>query len=109
MPFYKLQRHVIYKPGSQETCEVWGIDREAPGLPVRGAPYATDADDPLGGGPCSLLLVLRCGDYVTWDRFFEWLGEAEKAGYELVSGYQKLTPYSSLVLQSKMESRQGGR
>ena len=108
MPFYKIQRHVIYRPGSQETREVWGIDREAPGLPVRGAPYATDADDPLGQ-PCSLLLVLRDGDYVTWDRFFEWLGLAEEAGYELVSGYQKLTPYSSLVIRLKKETGPGGR
>jgi hypothetical protein len=108
MPFYKLQRHVIYKPGSQETQEVWGIDAEAPGLPVKGAPYATDAGDPLGR-PCSLLLVLRCGEFVTWDRFFEWLSEAEEAGYELVSGYQKLTPYSSLVIRLKKETGPGGR
>lgn len=102
-------RHVIYKPGSQETHEVWGIDREAPGLRTRGAPYATDADDPLGGGPCSPLLVLRCGDFVTWDLFFEWLSEAEDAGYELVSGFQKLSPYSSLVIRSKMEHAGKGR
>jgi hypothetical protein len=98
MPIYKLSRHVIYRPGGQETHEVWGIDREAPGLRTRGAPRFTDEDDPLGR-PCSLLLVLRDGDYVTWDRMFEWLGEAEEAGYEVVSGFKKLSPYTQIVIR----------
>ena len=102
MPFYRLSRHVIYRPGSQETREVWGIDREAPGLRTRGAPIFTDADDPLGQ-PCSLLLTLRCGDFVTWDLFFEWLSEADEAGYELASGFKKLSPYSTIVIKSKTE------
>jgi len=100
MPFYSLKRHVIYRPGSQETREVWGIDREAPGLRVRGAPIFTDADDPLGQ-PCSLLLTLCNGDFVTWDRFMEWLSEADEAGYELVSGFKKLSPYSQLIIRYK--------
>ena len=100
MPFYRLSRHVIYRPGCQETIEVWGIDREAPGLRVRGAPIYTDADDPLGK-PCSLLLTLQCGEFVTWDHFFEWLSEADEAGYELVSGFKKLSPYSTIVLKTK--------
>ena len=99
MPVYRLIRHVIYRPGSQETQEVWGIDRAPERLPVVGAPSFTDADDPLGRGPCSPLLVMCNGDYVTWHRFFEWLSEAEEAGYELVSGFKNLSPYSQMVLK----------
>lgn len=99
MPIYRLLRHVIYQSGSQETQEVWGIDRVAPGLATVGAPSFTDADDPLRRGACSPLLLMRDGDYVTWHRFFEWLGEAEAAGYEVVSGFKKLSPYSTIVLR----------
>lgn len=104
MPVYRLIRHVVYRPGSQETAEVWGIDRYAEGLPTVGAPNSTDADDPLRRGPCSPLLVMRDGDYVTWDRFFEWLSEAEEAGYELISGYKNLSPYSQMIIRSKGSS-----
>ena len=99
MPFYKLVRHVVYRNRSQETVEVWGVDRVPAGLPTAGAPPWTDADDPLGGGPCSALLLMRDGDYVTWHRFMEWLSEAEDAGYELVSGFKNLSPYSQMVLR----------
>jgi hypothetical protein len=99
MPFYKLRRHVIYRNGSQETAEVWGIDRVPASLPTTGAPPSTDADDPLGGGPCSPLLLMRDGDFVSWNRFMEWLSEAEEAGYELVSGFKNLSPYSQMVLR----------
>jgi len=99
MPVYRLIRHVIFRPGSQETQEVWGIDRAPAALPVVGAPSFTDADDPLRRGACSPLLVMRNGDYVTWDRFFEWLSEAEEPGYELVSGFKKLSPYSQMILR----------
>ena len=99
MPFYKLRRHVIYWSGNQETMEVWGIDRVPAALPTAGAPPSTDADDPLGGGPCSPLLLMRDGDYVTWHRFTEWLSEAEEAGYELISGFKNLSPYSQMVLR----------
>ena len=101
MPFYRVKRHVIYKPGCQQTEEVWGIDRPAPGLRTGGAPRDTDADDPLRGDGCGCvtLLKMECGSPVTWDRFFEWLSEAETAGYELVSGYKNLSPYSVLVLR----------
>ncbi len=99
MPFYQLRRQVIYRPDSQETVEVWGIDRKPKKLPTVGAPKFTDADDPLGRGACSLLLVLRCGDYVTWERMTEWFSEAEAAGYEVISGFKKLSPYSSIVLK----------
>jgi hypothetical protein len=30
---------------------------------------------------------------------WEWLSEAEKAGYELVSGYKELSPYSTLIIR----------
>ena len=99
MAVYRLIRHVIYRPGSQETTEVWGIDRPAPGLPTVGAPRFTDADDPLRRGPCSPLLLMRDGDYVTWHRLTEWLGEAAAAGYEVMSGFKKLSPYSTIVLR----------
>jgi hypothetical protein len=99
MPIYRLIRHVIFRPGTQETVEVWGIDRPAAGLPTVGAPSFTDADDPLGRGPCSPLLLMRDGDYVTWHRMMEWLGEAEEAGYEVVSGFKKLSPYSTIVIR----------
>ena len=99
MAMYRLIRHVIYRPGSQETVEVWGIDRPAPGLPTTGAPSFTDADDPLRRGPCSPLLLMCNGDYVTWHRLTEWLGEASAAGYEVVSGFKKLSPYSTIVLK----------
>ena len=101
MPFYRLIRRVIFRPGSQETREVWGVDRPPAALPTVGAPQFTDEDDPLQGdsGPCSALLVMRNGDYVTWHLFFEWLSEAEAAGYEVVSGFKNLTPYSQIVIK----------
>lgn len=100
MPVYKLIRHVIFRPGTQETVEVWGIDRPLQRLPITGAPSFTDADDPLRRGACSPLLLMRDGDYVTWDRMPEWLSEAEEAGYEVVSGFKKLSPYSTIMLKS---------
>lgn len=101
MPLYQLRRHVIFKPGCQETVEVWGVDRPMAAMPTRGAPRDTDADDPLRGGDCGCtqLLVLPCGSYVTWHRMMEWLTVAEAAGYELVSGFKKLSPYSTLVVR----------
>ena len=99
MAMYRLLRHVIYRPGSQETVEVWGIDRPAPDLLTVGAPSFTDADDPLRRGPCSPLLLMRDGDYVTWHRLIEWIGEASAAGYDVVSGFKKLSPYSTIVLR----------
>jgi len=101
MPFYRLIRHVIFRSGSQETQEVWGIDRVPNGLPVTGAPLFTDADDPLRQGPCSPLLLMRDGGYVTWHRFTEWLSEADEAGYELVSGFKNLSPYSTIIIKSR--------
>jgi hypothetical protein len=44
---------------------------------------------------------MRDGDYVTWDRFFEWLSEAESVGYELISGYKNLSPYSQMIIRFK--------
>ena len=91
---------MIYRPGTQETIEVWGIDRPAPGLPTVGAPSFTDADDPLHpGSACTPLLLMRDGDYVTWHRLIEWIGEATAAGYDVVSGFKKLSPYSTIVLR----------
>ena len=104
MPLYRLIRHVIYRPGSQETCEVWGIDREAHGIRLRAAPYGTDADDPIREGPCSLLLALKDGDFVTWNRMFEWLSEAEEAGYEVISDLKNLSPYSQILIFRPLSS-----
>ena len=99
---YKLIRHVVYFPSCQETQEVWGIDRKAPGIRTTGAPPSTDADDPLGG-PCSSLLLMRDGDYVTWHRLPEWISEVEEAGYEVV-GLQKLSPYTTILLTGPVAS-----
>ena len=99
MPFYRLIRQVIYHPGSQETHEVWGIDRAPAALPVTRAPQWTDEDDPLGRGACSPLLVMRDGDYVTWHRFFEWLSEAAEAGYTLTTGLNKPSPLTVYVIE----------
>jgi len=101
MPIYRLIRRVIYRPGSQETHEVWGIDREPAGLPTTGAPKFTDVEDPLLGkdAPCSPLLVLKNGDYVTWHRFFEWVSEAMEAGYHVISGLERPSPYSTFLIE----------
>ncbi len=100
MPFYRLRRHVVYRPGCQQTMEVWGIDRPAPGLHVVCAPRDTDADDPLGGDDCcGRYLLTICGEWVTWGRIWEWLSVAEEAGYSVVSGYEKLSPYSVIILK----------
>ena len=82
-----------------ETEEVWGIDRPAPGLITTCAPRDTDADDPLRRECNTYLLKTADGHHVTWHRMFEWLSEAEAAGYEVVSGFKKLSPYSSIVLR----------
>jgi len=105
MPVYRLIRHVIYFPGSQDTEEVWGIDCPPPDLPTTSAPTFTDADDPLRRGACVPLLLLRDGSYVNWERITDWLSEAEEAGYELVSGYQKLSPYSTMIIRSNKKPK----
>ena len=97
MPFYRVQRHVVWDAPTQGTLEVWGIDRPALGLRFTGAPRFTDECDPLSGG-CPYLLLLKDGSWVTWDRIFEWMSEAEEAGYTVVSGLEKLTPYSTIVI-----------
>lgn len=96
MPTYTLIRHVVYFPSCQETREVWGLDREAPGVRTTGAPRSTDADDPLRRGPCSPLLLMRDGDYVTWHRIPEWISEVEEVGYEVIG---PLSPYTTILLQ----------
>ena len=101
MPIYKLIRHVIYHPGSQNTHEVWGVDRSPPGLPTTGAPRSTDEDDPLRRGACVPLLLMRDGDYVTWERMMEWMSEAEEAGYEVISGFKKMSPYSTIIIKKR--------
>ena len=104
MPIYKLIRHVVYFPNCQETREVWGIDRGAPGLRITGAPRSTDADDPLRRGPCSPLLLMSDGEYVTWHRITEWMSEAQEAGYEVIGGLHKLSPYTTILLQGPAAS-----
>jgi hypothetical protein len=39
------------------------------------------------------------GEWVTWRRIWEWLSVAEEAGYSVVSGYEKLSPYSVIILK----------
>ena len=101
MPFYRLQRHVVYKPGCQQTIEAWGLDRPAPGLATLPTPRDTDADDPLRKeSECDVVLLRApCGSYVTWDRLWTWLSAAEEAGYEVISGFKKLSPYSTIVIR----------
>jgi hypothetical protein len=104
MPLYRLRRHVIYDSACAKTREVWGVDRpfgSAALVTLRG-PRDTDAEDPLRGGDCGCdcpLLLRHAGDYVTWDAIWGWLSAAEDAGYELVSGFKKLSPYSVMVLR----------
>jgi len=99
MPLYKLRRHVVWKPGCQETVEAWGIDRPAPGLRSRCAPTFTDADDPLRGSCNTQLLTFCDGAWVTWPHITEWMSEAEEAGYTVVSGFENLSPYSTIVIR----------
>jgi len=104
MGVYRISRNVVYSVRDQNTVEVWGIDRVAPGLPCESAPRDTNNDDPLfpnHDSCCCVLLLLLRGHWVTWNRIPEWLSVAEEAGYELVSGYKKLTPYSTIMIKSK--------
>ena len=98
--YYRIRRHVVYIPG-QDTIEAWGIDRPAPNLDTTTARF-TDETDPLGNDPlgrsCSLLLLLQ-GQYVTWDRFWEWLSYAETNGYTLVTSLDKISPYSTIIIK----------
>lgn len=105
MPLYRLRRHVIYDSACGQTREVWGVDRPfgSPALKTRAGPSDTDADDPLRRGTgrcgCAVLLCLPCGDYVSWDSIWTWLSLAEAEGYEVVSGFKKMSPYSAIVLR----------
>ena len=92
--YYRIRRHVVYIPG-KESVEAWGIDRPAPNLDTTTARF-TDICDPLGS-PCSLLLLLQ-GQYVTWDRFWEWLSYAETKGYTLATTLDKISPYSTIII-----------
>jgi hypothetical protein len=103
MPFYRLRRHVIYDSACGQTREVWGIDRHPACSSIKtvGAPRDTDADDPLRHGDCGcpLLLKFEDGRYVSWNNIWEWLSEAEDAGYEVISGFKKMSPYSTIIIQ----------
>jgi len=99
MGLYRIKRHVIYRRCEEQHDEVWGIDRVAPGLNTSSAPPDTDRDDPLRKDECVILLRFTDRRFVTWDTLFEWLSEAESAGYELASGFQDLSPYSTVVLR----------
>ena len=99
MPIYRVRRHVVLTRDRQ-TEEVWGIDRPAPGLRTGTSPRFTDEDDPLRRDCCgTVLLKMSDGCWVTWDRIWAWLSDAEAAGYELVSGYKDVSPYSTLILR----------
>jgi hypothetical protein len=103
MPLYRLSRHVIYRPGCQQTEEVWGVDRRfttGSGLETRCGPRDTDEDDPLRRRDCCAPeLLWHAGGYVPWGCIWEWLSVAEAAGYEVVSGFKKMSPYSVIVLR----------
>ena len=92
MPIYRLSRHVV--------CgrEVWGIDRPVPRLQTICAPRDTDECDPLRRD-CGTLLLKMDGDFVTWHRIFEWISVAEEAGYQVISGFENITPFSVIVLR----------
>jgi hypothetical protein len=45
-------------------------------------------------------LLLLDGDFVEWGRIWEWMSVAEEKGYEVVSGFKKLSPYSVIVIRS---------
>jgi len=107
MGFYRIRRNVVYSAQLQNTVEAWGIDRPAPGLCYVQAPRDTNRDDPINGNQdkcCCVLLLLIGRDWVTWDLLPEWLSIADEAGYELASGYEKLSPYSTLILRTKCRS-----
>jgi hypothetical protein len=101
MAIYKLRRHIVYKPGCQETQEVWGIDRKPADLLTRPAPRDTDADDPLRAASecCLHLLCLQDGSLVRWSHIAEWMSEAEAAGYTVISGFENLSPYSVILVR----------
>jgi len=99
MPIYRLIRHVIYDPREKETREVWGIDRPPTSLPVVPSSRDTDKGDPLRKEDCSPLLVLSDGRKVTWDLMFEWMTEAEDAGYTILSGFKNLSPYTQIIIR----------
>jgi len=104
MGIYRISRNVVYSMREQQTVEVWGIDRPAPDLACESAPRDTNKDDPLTSyqdSCCCVLLLLLGGRWVTWDRIPEWLSVAEEAGYELVSGYKKLSPYSTIMIKDR--------
>ena len=97
-----LKRHVLYDVRDKQTREVWGPDRVPANLQTVPAPRArVDCDDPLRdeSGACTPLFVLRDGCHVTWSRIMEFLSEADEAGYEVVSGFKHLSPYSQIVLR----------
>ena len=95
---YRLIRHVIIDRDRQPK-EVWGIDRPAANLPTVPSPKSTDKDDPLRQEPCSPLLTFQDGRFVTWDSIFEWFSEAESAGYTVLTGFKKLSPYTQIVIR----------
>lgn len=106
MPLYRLRRHVVYNAACGQTREVWGVDRPLSSalLKTASGPRDTDADDPLrvGNCGCACPLLLRLSDnsdFVGWDTIWTWLSDAEAAGYEVVSGFKKLSPYSVIVLR----------
>jgi hypothetical protein len=98
MQLYVVKRHVVYSSHSQNEREVWGIDRAAPGLHAICAPRDTDVGDPLRRD-CGTLLLNIGHEFVSWHRIFEWLSLAKTAGYTVVSGFEHISPYSSIVLQ----------
>ena len=96
---YFLTRHVVYDPGCEQTREVWASDRPGAAFATTGAPRFTDEDDPLGH-PCSTwLLVMPDGSWVGWNKIAAWLSVAMSAGYEVVSGFQDMSPYKPIVIR----------
>ena len=98
MPIWRLQRHIVYLPSCQDTIEAWGIDRPAPSIPTGPAGNWTDVDDPLATA-CPLMVFMRDGSYVTWNRIWEFLSEIGESGYQTVSSLHKISPFSTIVIQ----------
>ena len=96
---YFLTRHVVFDAACGKTREVWAADRPGAAFATTRAPRFTDEGDPLGH-PCSTwLLVMPDGDWVGWNKIPVWLSVAIAAGYEVVSGFQDMSPYKSIVIR----------
>jgi len=98
MPLWRLQRHTVYLPSTQDIIEAWGIDRPAPDIPSGPAGGWVDASDPLGQ-ICPLMVYLRDGSLVTWSRMMLFLSEIQEYGYKVLSDVGSLNPLIPIVIE----------